>query len=193
MKTAALFGGSFDPPHIGHMQIVKRLKELSYIDKIVIMPTYLNPHKQRFHAPAELRYRWLKRIFQNDQKVEVSDFEVKQRRKVPTFETVQRLLQRFDEVYVVIGADNVETLHKWHNIDQLKKLAKFIVVKRPGYEIKKLPHTVVELQMKISSSALREKMDKSSLPAPVANEIYKFYKEHNENENRQYNEHFRQT
>jgi nicotinate-nucleotide adenylyltransferase len=62
MDSIALFGGSFDPPHIGHEAIVKALMKLDEIDKIIIMPTYLNPFKTEFFAPADLRVKWLKKL-----------------------------------------------------------------------------------------------------------------------------------
>ena len=50
MDTIALFGGSFDPPHIGHEAVVKALKDFKEIDKIIIMPTFLNPFKSKFYV-----------------------------------------------------------------------------------------------------------------------------------------------
>ena len=73
MKTIALFGGSFDPPHLGHYSIVHALLEIKEIDEIIVMPTYLNPFKDASFAPAELRLRWLKEIFKEERKVTVSD------------------------------------------------------------------------------------------------------------------------
>ncbi len=174
MKTVALFGGSFDPPHIGHIEIVRKLKQLSYIDKIVIMPTYLNPFKERFYAPAHIRLHWLRKIFADDIKIEVSDFEVLQKKKIPTYETVYKLLKEFDKVYIVIGADNVASLHKWYNYEQLKTMAEFIVFEREGYEIPK-EFNRIELDIPLSSTKLRQKINKEELPQEVQEEIYSFY------------------
>ena len=71
MKNIALYGGSFDPPHIGHEAVVKALLDLNYIDKIIIMPTFLNPFKDGSTAPSSLRLDWLKEIY-SDFKREVS-------------------------------------------------------------------------------------------------------------------------
>ncbi len=177
MKRAALFGGSFDPPHIGHIEIVNKLKDLEFIDKVIVMPTYLNPFKERFTAPAEIRLEWLQKLFKNDPKVHVSDFEVKRQRKVPTLETVLELKKEFDEVYVTIGSDNLKTLPKWHSFDKLKNEAKFIVATRKGYAIPKGEFLLLEIDRQISSSELREKIDTNYLPKEIAEEIYKHYKE----------------
>ena len=81
MDTIALFGGSFDPPHIGHEAIVKALIKFKDIDKIVVMPTFLNPFKSHFYAPAALRLEWLREIFREYKNVEISDYEVLQKRE----------------------------------------------------------------------------------------------------------------
>ena len=76
MDTIALFGGSFDPPHIGHEAVIKALKKFKDIDKIIIMPTFLNPFKSDFYAPSSLRLKWLKEIFNEETNVEISDYEI---------------------------------------------------------------------------------------------------------------------
>jgi nicotinate-nucleotide adenylyltransferase len=121
MKTVALFGGSFDPPHIGHEAIVNGLKSLDYIDKVVVMPTFLNPFKSAFFAPAELRLKWLKDMFLDFEDVEVSSFETDSKKKVPTIESVKYLLESYDKVYLVIGADNLHSLKQWYKYDELKE------------------------------------------------------------------------
>jgi len=175
MKTVALFGGSFDPPHIGHIEIVRKLKKLPFIQKVIIMPTYLNPFKERFYAPASIRLHWLKTIFANDNKVEVSDFEVSKNKKTPTYETVKHLLQQYDKIYVVIGADNITSLDRWYKYNQLEKMVEFIVFERKGYNIPK-GYFSIELDIPLSSTRLRKNIDKESLPKELQKEIYSFYK-----------------
>ena len=63
MKTIALFGGSFDPPHIGHKAVVEAVLKLKDVEEVVVMPTFLNPFKDSFHAPSDLRLKWLREIF----------------------------------------------------------------------------------------------------------------------------------
>ena len=81
METIALYGGSFDPPHIGHKAIVEALDKLDYIDKIIIMPAFLNPFKSSSHAPSELRFKWLKEIFKDFRKVQIDKYELIKRDK----------------------------------------------------------------------------------------------------------------
>lgn len=178
MDTVALFGGSFDPPHIGHEAIVRALEALDVIDKIIIMPTFLNPFKSKSYAPASLRLKWLREAFGEYAKVEISEFEVNQQKKVPTIESVLYLLGSYKKVFVVIGADNIASLHKWYRYNELKELVTFIVAPRDNIEI---PSEFLRLDVRedTSSTLLRENIDLDKLPKKCADEIYKYYKEIN--------------
>lgn len=178
METVALFGGSFDPPHIGHEAIVKALLDLKEIQKVVIMPTFLNPFKSKSYAPSELRVKWLKKIFQPYKNVEVNTFETQQAKKVPTIESVKYLLKKYDKVYLVIGADNLGSLQNWYRYDELSKLVTFIVANRDNIKIPQ-DFLRLEIDVDISSTELRNNLDTSKLPQPCAQEIMKFYKETN--------------
>jgi nicotinate-nucleotide adenylyltransferase len=179
METIALFGGSFDPPHIGHRAIVEHLLELDFIDKVVVMPTYLNPFKHKIFADGTLRVDWLRKIFKKNDDVIVSTFEVDMGRKVASIESVEYLLKSYKKVYLVIGADNLSSLSKWKDFEKLSSLVEFIVASRDGVKIEdkyiKLP-----LSESISSSSLRERMQREKLPQECAVEIEKFYKDINE-------------
>lgn len=179
MNTIALFGGSFDPPHVGHEAVVKALQKLSYIDKIVIMPTFLNPFKHSFDAPAVLRLKWLKSIFLDDNNVLVDDYEVSLGKKVPTIQTVTHLLKSYDKIFLVIGADNLANLEQWYHFKELKEKVTFIVASRENIKISKA-FISLKVEEDISSSALRENIDENKLPKKCAKEIAQYYKENNE-------------
>jgi nicotinate-nucleotide adenylyltransferase len=178
MNSVALFGGSFDPPHIGHEAVIKALLELKYIDKVVVEPTFLNPFKTEFHAPSELRLEWLRAIFSQEKNVIVDDYEVALAKQVPTIETVKHFLEVYEKIFVVIGADNLQTLHKWRDYEELKKKVTFIIATRGATEI---PENFIRLDIdeKVSSSSLRENMDKTKLMKIGADEIARYYKEKN--------------
>ena len=184
MKRVALYGGSFDPPHIGHEAVVKALKKLDFIQKVIVMPTFLNPFKESFTAPASLRLKWLQCIFADDEKVKISSFEVDKKRKVPAIESVQMLKKQYEKIFFIIGADNLASLQKWHRYEELHKLVTFIVATRDKIAIPK-DFLTLKVDRDISSSELRKKMDISKLPKRCAQEIahYYKYKEHNAKEN----------
>ena len=173
MKTA-IFGGSFDPVHLGHVEVVKKALENLDIKRVIIMPNYLNPLKSSFSAPPELRLKWLKEVFKNFQNVEISDFEISQNRPVYTIETVKK----FKPDYFIIGSDNLKTLDKWKNIDELKNMVEFVVATRgeidknllQKHNIKK----IIQVNIPVSSTDIRN-CNFKYLPKEIENEIKEFY------------------
>lgn len=182
MRNVALFGGSFDPVHQGHTAIIEALQKLKEVDVIVIMPTYLNPFKSHFTADASTRLHWLRKLYNEDEKVVVSDFEVSQNRAVATIESVRVLQKEYDTVYVVIGADNLASLSQWHEYERLQEMVTFIVVTRDNIAID-AKYKQLNVDVAVSSTQLRKTMDKASLPPKIAQEILDYYKEHNAKKN----------
>ena len=178
MNSIALFGGSFDPPHIGHEAIVKEILRLDEVDKVVIMPTYLNPFKANYFAPSTIRLKWLKKIFQYYKDVEIDSFEVDLQEKVPTIRTVKYLLKKYNKIFLVIGADNLASLHLWKNYNELKELVTFIVASRDEIEVP-LNFLKIDVVGPISSTSLRQHIKEDKISPICAKEIIKFYKDKN--------------
>lgn len=178
METIALFGGSFDPPHIGHKAIVEAVLGLGLVDRLVIMPTYLNPFKHSFCASATQRLRWLREIFASNERVLVDSYEVEQGRKVPSIESVKYLLKKYKKIYLVIGADNLASLEQWHQYRELQELVTFIVASRDKIPI---PDGFIRLdiELDVSSTSLRRDINPQKLAKKCAVEITQFYKEKN--------------
>ncbi len=177
--TIALFGGSFDPPHIGHKTIVEALEKLEYIDEIIIMPTFLSPFKSKSHASSELRFSWLKEIFKGLENIKIDNYEVNQGRAVTTLQSVEYLLKTYRKIYVVIGADNLSSLNSWSNYKELGAKVTFIVASRDNIIIDE-NFIQLKIDANVSSSELRKKMDVSKLPIERASQIKEFYKDINE-------------
>ncbi len=172
----AIFGGSFDPPHKGHIRIVEQaLKELP-IDKLIIVPTYLNPFKKNFVAPPRLRLQWLKKIFAPYSNVIVSDFEIRQGRPTCAIETVEHFKRRFapQKIYYIIGSDNLASLHKWKNYKRLKKEVEFVVATRGRAKIPS-KYKILKVDVPISSTELRKDPKLRYLPKILAWPIRRFY------------------
>jgi len=155
MESVALFGGSFDPPHIGHKAVVEAALNLKDINKVVVMPTFLNPFKSSSHLDAKKRLDLTKEMFCEFDRVEVSDFEVLKGYKVPSIVTVKYLLKNYEKVYLIIGADNLSSLHKWQEYEKLEKLVTFIVAKRDNIEIPK-NYITLDVDENISSTQIRK-------------------------------------
>ena len=173
----AIFGGSFDPLHVGHVQIVNEALNSLHVEKLFIVPTYLNPFKKESFAPASLRLKWLQKVFTCKDKIEILEYEIEQNRAVPSIQTVKHIMQKeskIDKIYFIIGADNLGSLDKWYKYKELSNLVEFVVASR---DETKIPENLIKLPInaKISSSKLRSTMNKSFIPQIIEDEITKFY------------------
>ncbi len=175
MKKIALFGGSFDPPHVGHLAVVDAALRQLDIEKLVIVPAYLNPFKSRSHAPASLRLQWLREIFRNEPRVEVSDFEIAMGRPVPTIETVRHFREQAEKIYLIIGADNLASLEQWSAYEALDTLVTWVVARRGGMDIPDRFLTL-DTDMPVSSTQLRQRVEHHIVPAAVAEAIAAHYR-----------------
>lgn len=169
----AIFGGSFDPPHIGHEKIVEEALDILDIDKLIIVPTYLNPFKSSFKIEPQKRLQLIQELFVNTKSVEVSSFEIEQNRSVYAIETVEYFskLYKPEKIYFIIGADNLEKLHLWHNYDKLSKLVEFVVVKRDDIDIVSDYKVLDEVDIDISSTHLRDELDMEFIPQKIRKEV----------------------
>lgn len=165
----AIFGGSFDPVHIGHKVIVEEALKVLNIDKLIIVPTYLNPLKKDFLFSPKTRFELLKKVFKDNSKVEISDFEINQKKLSYTYETIRyiKILYNPSKIYFIIGEDNLKSLHKWHNIDELKNNLEFVVAKRKGYNFLSDEFKTLDIDVDISSTKLREKLDLEFIPKVI--------------------------
>lgn len=172
----AFFGGSFDPPHFGHDSIVKMALNSLEIDKLIIMPTYISVFKNKFSALPELRLKWVRMLWENLEKVEISDYEITQNRPVPTIESVKFLYEKFtiNKFYLIIGADHLANLEKWHNFDELCKLVTFIIASRDHINIPKRLKKF-DINVNISSSQIRANLEDEKIPLIIKQEVVKFY------------------
>lgn len=173
----ALYGGSFDPPHLGHIHVVQAALQTLDIEKVIIVPAYVNPFKKGTHAPAQLRSKWLKQIFFDYKNVEVSDIETLASRAVKSIETVEHFSKLYKKIYFIIGADNLASLHKWHQFEALDRAVTWVVATREEIAID-AQYIQLQVDQPISSTQLRTQLDKKQLPDMVADEIKTYYEEH---------------
>lgn len=165
----AIFGGSFDPVHIAHKAIIETsLKQLD-IDKLIIIPTYLNPFKKDFLFEPITRYNLLKKVFKDNPKIEVSDFEINQKKLSYTYETIRYIKKLYNpsKLFFIIGEDNLKSLHRWHNIDELKENLEFVVAKRSSYNSEKIEYKTLDINIDISSTILRKDLNLDYVPKEI--------------------------
>jgi nicotinate-nucleotide adenylyltransferase len=172
----AIFGGSFDPPHAGHVAVVMRALQELPVDTLYVVPAYVNPFKSGTHAPPEQRRKWLKRIFENEARVRVSDFESSRGRPVPTIETVRHFRQIDPDIYLIIGSDNLESLSKWHEFETLDRLVTWVVATRGNHKGDGT-FCFLDVDVDVSSTELRSLEKTHLVPDAVRDEIENYYKD----------------
>ncbi|MDD3324668.1 MAG: nicotinate (nicotinamide) nucleotide adenylyltransferase [Sulfurospirillaceae bacterium] len=172
----ALFGGSFDPPHVGHVKIVKEALKSLDIDKFFIVPTFLNPFKDTYCAPPYLRKKWLEKLFSSDLKVKILSYECDQKRPVTTIETVRYIQKTYNpsKIYLIVGSDSFWQLPKWSEYEKLKEYTEFIIALRENAKpIEGLKN--LDINVNISSTYFRLQMDEKYIPPEIATEVKEFY------------------
>ena len=124
-----IFGGSFNPPHKMHKDIAMELMERDYLDKVIYVPTG-NNYKKPDLLPGKDRIEMLKLMFQNDQNIMISDFEVKG--SLYTINTLNHFHTQYpeDEIYFICGTDNLEVFYTWKNYEEILKKYKLLVIAR---------------------------------------------------------------
>ena len=170
----AIFGGSFDPIHVAHVTVVKEALKTLDIDLVIVIPTYLNPFKSSFHLNPETRFKLLKKVFKNFEKVQICDYEINQQKASYSIDTVNYLknIYKPSKIYLIIGEDNLKTLDKWHEIDKLNELVEFVVASRKGFESKKAKEFKnLDINIDISSSLLRDRIDFNFIPIEIKDDI----------------------
>jgi len=175
IMAKAIFGGSFDPPHIGHLEVIKQAITSLNIDELIVVPAFLNPFKSSSFAPADLRLKWLKSMTKEIKKVKVSSFEVDKNRAVASIETLKHFKQDKEEIFLIIGADNLNSLSKWKDYEVLNKMVTWVVASRDGISIPS-KYKTLEVNKNISATQLREQVQEAYLDKSIAKEIITFYK-----------------
>ena len=172
----AIFGGSFDPPHNAHLAIAKSAIATLNIDLLLIIPAFLNPFKTSVFADGNLRLKWCKMLFSELAKTQISDYEILKMRPVASIESIKHFKSLYNpsKIYLIIGADNLANLQKWHNYDELCALCEFVIAKRNDIAINS-KYKILNINEKISSTFIRNKKDFSKIPPLLRQEISEFY------------------
>jgi len=164
-ETIALFGGSFDPPHLGHKSVVEEALKSLEINKIVVVPTFLNPFKQSSYLTAIERFLLVKNMFLPLEKVEVSSFEIEREASTPSFITLKYFQKKYEVKYFIIGADNLENIEKWHEFEWLNSQITWVIATRNGYALrsdKLRDFKILNIEVDISSTEIRNNIIKES-------------------------------
>ena len=130
-----IYGGSFDPVHLGHLLVAQAAVEELGLDKIFFVPAAQSPFKPDSQpAPDVVRLQLLRLALAGKANCEIDEQEIKRGGTSYTIDTLRDYAKRFPgaELFYLIGADNVAKLTEWREAMELARLAEFIVVPRPG-------------------------------------------------------------
>jgi nicotinate-nucleotide adenylyltransferase len=199
MKRIGIFGGTFNPIHMGHLIIAEEVCQQHHLSKILFIPAYIPPHKYvNDLAEAHHRYQMIKAAINGKSKFEVSDLEIKREGKSYTIDTIQEILDCYGkdcEVFLIMGADSLNELELWKNIKKLSQLCHFVIVNRPGFKtvasarlveiigsnnISDMERLRVEIApVDISSTDIRKKLNEGlEIKGLVPDDVEAYLKEH---------------
>ena len=164
IERIGILGGTFDPPHYGHLILAQSCLESLRLDRVIFIPSYLPPHKRMKENRALHRHRMLKLACKGNPSFEVSDIEIKEKRISYSVSTLQKLRSRYGKrakLFFLIGSDSYNDLDNWKDIERMQRLAQFVAAARPGHPLKRTRRGVRLLRMpqiEISSSLIRRRV-----------------------------------
>lgn len=137
----AIYGGAFNPVHIGHIEIVNQITKNFDFDKIIIIPSKISPHKSNKELANDVdRINMCKLAFDHVKNCEVSDIEIKRNKISYTVDTLTDLKTKypFDEFYLVCGSDMFLSLLSWRKPEKIFKMSNILTFRRSDEDIKKM-------------------------------------------------------
>ena len=134
-----ILGGTFDPPHKGHLYISKIVLKKLKLNKLIWVVTKKNPLKQKPYLSTKTRISLSKKITKKEKKIFVKYFDDKIK-SINTFDLLKFIKKKNKKakLFFLIGADNLAKFHRWNNWKKIPKLAKIVVFPRQNYSIKSL-------------------------------------------------------
>jgi nicotinate-nucleotide adenylyltransferase len=131
MKTVGIYGGTFDPIHIGHLITAQSSCEIRKLDKIIFIPSFISPHKtDRISSSPRHRINMLKLAIKDIPYFEYSDIEVKNKEISYTINSILTLKAAYKNIELIIGYDNLITFDTWKEPDKILELVKLVVLRR---------------------------------------------------------------
>lgn len=162
-----ILGGTFDPIHLGHLYLAKKVLQDLSLDKVIFIPTYLPPHKKNVKISSDKhRYRMVKLAIADEKRFAVSNIEIKRKGRSYSVETLRRIRKRYGlstQIFFITGSDSLKAIGKWKDLEEILGLCRFVVVKRPRHRAKKIPRNFIVLDIDakdISATDIRVRIRK---------------------------------
>ena len=184
-----LFGGTFDPPHVGHLVIAETIQESERFDKVVFVPAPNPPHKEEDISPIESRLEMLRLALMDNDHFDVSDIEIERGGISYTVETIEETKERFgieaENLYFLIGSDALLDFHRWKQYELILDECRVIVAQRPGFRPSRIDPNILSRirfanipQIEVSSSQIRRRISSDlTIRYLVPNPVMKYIQE----------------
>lgn len=177
MKTA-LFPGSFDPIHNGHIALAKTAADTLGLDRVVFIPSGVSPNKRnKQRTLGSTRYNWIAAALSalGDKRLTVTSFESRHTHPTYTLETIEALKVEKEETFLLVGADTAARMKRWPSHDKIQEIAKVITFGRSGE-----PGTIQAPEWPHASSDIRKRIEarqsiKGLVPDAIEKEIIKHF------------------
>ena len=168
MSKVGIFGGTFDPIHLGHLITAQSVREIRKLEKIIFIPAYISPHKSDIKtSSADDRLNMIKLAIEGISFFEYSDLEIRKGGVSFTVDTLRELKEKYENLEFIVGYDNIFTFNTWRDPDEIMNLATIVVLKRksshpPEFKDKYYNQAVfVQTRgIEISATDLRERVKK---------------------------------
>lgn len=135
-RRIGIFGGTFDPPHLGHVRVAAEVADRLKLDRVLWIPARRSPHKPDAELTSdEVRLEMTRAATRGDPRFEVSDVELRRPEPSYSVDTLRALGERFGlgtELVLIIGLDQYEAFDAWHEPDAIRRLATLAVMDRGG-------------------------------------------------------------
>lgn len=152
MSRIGLFGGTFNPPHLAHLRLAQKAIEGAKLDKVIVMPAFVPPHKIAHELlKSEDRIELCKRTFCGE-KYLISDLEIKRKGKSYTVETLEELKKLYpgDEIFLIIGSDMLLSFDRWYRFEDILKSVTLCVMTRENAVSRKMLSDYCKNVLKLS-------------------------------------------
>lgn len=162
MKRVGILGGTFNPPHFGHLIMANEAFHSLGLEEVRFMPNAIAPHKEVHGANAAQRLKMTELAIEGFPQFRIEDYEITTGGVSYTFNTIHKLMEMEPETefYFIVGGDTVEDLNSWHRIHELASMVQFVGIGRPGFDsTTDFPVMMIDSpEMHLSSTMLRERV-----------------------------------
>ena len=169
-KDIGILGGSFDPPHKGHLYVSKQSLKRLKLKKVIWAITKKNPLKKKPFFSFTMRKKMCQRIIKGNKKIQLRYYEDKLKSKSSISLVKYLKKSKKYKIFFIIGSDNLVNFHKWKNYKQLIKMSILVVFSRKGFDTKAKKSVIMKhlksknikffknLKINVSSSQLRDRI-----------------------------------